>query len=422
MRAGSLFSGIGGFDLGFEWAGIRPAWQVEKDEWCRRVLAKHWPNVKRYGDIHEFIELAEAGAVEPVDLVAGGPPCQPASVAGKRQGAKDDRWLWPEALRAVAALRPTWCLFENPVGFRSMGLDDVLSALEGMGYATQTLDIPACGVGAPHRRHRLWILGHSGCQRRQQESGSPYGHETAHEGWTQEGTDEFTSASQDVADPQGRAERSRLCQDEASSQRRRRSGDGSGQGLTPSWWAIEPDVCGMADGISGELDGDLNADKRWLSVSCEEAAEQMLRTLWNNGKLERSSSGRGYYEQFTEQYPDLVHALSHGAPLGAGEASVAQAQVCLRRMREALNSRSVRNASLSLQETWESLLPEEKDWVRMGTCGRTHWDAGEWPGVPRVATGVKNRGDRLRALGNAVIPQIPYIIGKAIMGIEGQGD
>jgi DNA (cytosine-5)-methyltransferase 1 len=168
MRVGDLFAGIGGFSLGLEWAGMETVWQVERDEFCNQVLRKHWPSVTRYGDIHDFIEEAELGAVKSVDLIAGGPPCQPASVAGKRQGAKDDRWLWPETLRAVAALRPAWCLFENPLGFRSMGLDDLLSDLESLEYAVQALDIPAAGVGADHIRHRLWILAHndSGCGER----------------------------------------------------------------------------------------------------------------------------------------------------------------------------------------------------------------------------------------------------------------
>lgn len=161
MKLGSLFAGIGGFDLGLEWAGFIPTWQVEKDEFCQKVLAKHWPHIKRYGDIHDFIAECERGAVEPVDIIAGGPPCQPASLAGKRQGKEDDRWLWPQALRSVASIRPTWCLFENPLGFRTMGIDQVLSEMEGMGYACQSFVIPACSVDAPHCRDRIWMVAHS---------------------------------------------------------------------------------------------------------------------------------------------------------------------------------------------------------------------------------------------------------------------
>ena len=154
MRVGSLFSGIGGMDLGLERAGMEIAWQVEIDDYCRQVLAKHWPDVPRYGDIKEL----RGDELEPVDLLVGGPPCQPVSVAGKRQGAGDDRWLWGEALRIVGHIRPRWCLFENPSGIISMGLDDILSALEAWGYACRTVTIPACSVGAPHRRDRVWVV------------------------------------------------------------------------------------------------------------------------------------------------------------------------------------------------------------------------------------------------------------------------
>lgn len=154
---GSLFSGIGGLDLGLERAGMRVVWQVENDPFRQAVLEKHWPEVKRYGDIRT-IDPAE---LEPVDLVAGGPPCQPVSLAGKRRGKADDRWLWDETIRIVAGLRPRWCLFENPTGFISMGLDDVLSALEALGYSCRAAVIPACAVGAPHIRSRIWVVAYS---------------------------------------------------------------------------------------------------------------------------------------------------------------------------------------------------------------------------------------------------------------------
>lgn len=157
MKAGSLFSGIGGIDLGLERAGIKIAWQVEIDPFCRRVLEKHWPNVPKYSDIRGV----KGSELETVDIVAGGPPCQPVSLAGKRRGTADDRWLWEDTLRIVGKLGPRWCLFENPPGIVSLGLDDVLVALEALGYSCQAAVIPACAVGATHRRDRVWILAHS---------------------------------------------------------------------------------------------------------------------------------------------------------------------------------------------------------------------------------------------------------------------
>ena len=157
MTFGSLFAGIGGFDLGLERAGMKPKWQVEYDDYCSRVLAKHWPRVRRFKDIRHV----DPADLAPVDVVCGGFPCQPASVAGKRRGQEDDRWLWPEMLRIVQAIRPAWVLGENVAGIISLGLDDVLSDLERAGYACQTFIIPACAVDAPHRRDRVWVVAHA---------------------------------------------------------------------------------------------------------------------------------------------------------------------------------------------------------------------------------------------------------------------
>jgi DNA (cytosine-5)-methyltransferase 1 len=155
MKVGSLFSGIGGFDLGLERAGCEIIWQVENNEYCRRVLRKHWPSVPCHGDI-TVIDWRDIPAV---DLVCGGFPCQPFSCAGKQRGAADDRYLWPEVVRCLSILRPTWFLGENVPGLLHLGIDQVLSDLEALGYQTSVLGIPACGVDAPHRRDRLWIVG-----------------------------------------------------------------------------------------------------------------------------------------------------------------------------------------------------------------------------------------------------------------------
>ena len=157
MTFGDLFAGIGGISLGLERAGMVCKWQVEIDPFCQKVLAKHWPSVPRYGDIREI----DFGQVEPVDLICGGPPCQPHSLAGQRRGAADDRNLWPEMCRAIEQLRPTWVIFENVPGIVTTILDDVLFDLEGAGYAAGTLIIPACGVGAPHRRDRVWVVAYT---------------------------------------------------------------------------------------------------------------------------------------------------------------------------------------------------------------------------------------------------------------------
>jgi DNA (cytosine-5)-methyltransferase 1 len=156
VRVLDLFSGIGGFSLAATRLGFEVAGQVEIDPWCRRLLAQHWPDVPRLADIHD-VKGDEFGTV---DLVCGGFPCQPFSVAGERRGSDDDRALWPQMLRVIAATRPRWVIGENVTGIISMELDTCLADLEGIGYSAWPVVIPAIGVDAPHRRERVWILAH----------------------------------------------------------------------------------------------------------------------------------------------------------------------------------------------------------------------------------------------------------------------
>ncbi|MGB9804309.1 DNA cytosine methyltransferase [Desulfofundulus sp.] len=174
MRVLDLFSGIGGFALGLERAGMTTAAFCEIDSYRRSVLKKHWPHVPVFGDVRELTreKLIEAGVIDneagrTIDLICGGPPCQPFSVAGKRRGTADDRYLWPEMFRIIREVRPPWVLFENVANIVNMALDTVLSDLETEGYETGTLIIPACAVGAPHRRDRVWVVAHSAGMERQ---------------------------------------------------------------------------------------------------------------------------------------------------------------------------------------------------------------------------------------------------------------
>ena len=149
-----LCAGIGGLTLGLTRAGMTCVGQVEIDDYCNKILRRHWPDVRRWRDI-TTLDPAE---LQRATLVAGGYPCQPFSVAGQRKGAGDDRHLWPFVFRIVAHHRPAWCLFENVAGHVSLGLDAVCSDLETIGYACGPLVVPACAVDAPHRRDRAWIL------------------------------------------------------------------------------------------------------------------------------------------------------------------------------------------------------------------------------------------------------------------------
>jgi DNA (cytosine-5)-methyltransferase 1 len=155
LSVGSLFSGIGGFDLGLERAGMRVAWQCEADEFCRRVLTRHWPDVPCYPDVREL----RADDVGRVDVLCGGFPCQDISSAGLRAGITGARsGLWGEYARLVGELRPRYVIVENVADLLARGMGTVLADLAALGYDAEWDCIPASAVGAPHQRDRVWIV------------------------------------------------------------------------------------------------------------------------------------------------------------------------------------------------------------------------------------------------------------------------
>jgi DNA (cytosine-5)-methyltransferase 1 len=305
LRVLDLFSGIGGFSLGLErTGGFETVAFCEIEEFPRKVLAKHWPDVPCFEDVREL----RAEHVGPVDVICGGYPCQPFSTAGKRRGAEDDRHLWPEFNRLVAELRPAWVIGENVAGHISMGLDDVLSDLEGQGYACRTFVIPACAVDAPHRRDRCWTVAHADSERGPSMRGK-------REDITQQGSQRRTDGARNVA---------------------------------------------------------------------------------HATQLQRNGSGE-YREQSERQIPE------------SGNRSGAQPLADAQRLRQSGQG----------QPIFASGRPPK------GQGQTNHVEPisqpGEWcpePSVGRVAHGVPQRVDRLKALGNAVVPQIPEMIGHAILEAE----
>jgi len=225
MRFGSLFSGIGGLDLGLERAGMTCTWQVEIDDYATRVLEKHWPTVPKHRDVR----ACSSHNLAPVDLICGGFPCQPFSIAGHRRGQEDDRNLWPEMRRIVQELKPAWVLGENVPNLARLYLDTVLADLETDGYETCTLEIPACAVDAPHIRNRLYILAYTKGNRRH----------TARLGPTQ--------PNPHTAGPATDAERHPVLHDE-------QHGTADANSGRSVWATIEPPVRGMDDGVSHRMD------------------------------------------------------------------------------------------------------------------------------------------------------------------------
>jgi DNA (cytosine-5)-methyltransferase 1 len=243
---GSLFAGIGGIDLGLERAGWTGRWQVEYEPFCQRVLAKHWPDVPRYGDIKDV----DWSTVEPVDLIAGGFPCQPFSVAGRQRRLDDDRWLWPEFARCVRELRPRYVLVENVPGLLvGGGMDAVLGGLADLGYDTEWESVPAAAVGAPHLRYRVWIIA-TRTQLGRHVADPDYGRplDAVRTGW-----DAAWDGSADVAHANGSGPQGygRLRGPwDGPSQRLARSRRDAIQGQ----WSTEPDVGRVAHGVPARVD------------------------------------------------------------------------------------------------------------------------------------------------------------------------
>lgn len=216
---GSLFAGIGGLDLGLERAGWACRWQSEIDPYCFDVLARQWPDVARYGDMTEV----DWAAVEPVDLICGGFPCQPFSTMGLQKGTDDTRWLWPHFAECVRLVRPRFVLVENVPALKSnaVAFGRVLGDLHELGFDAEWGLVSACSVGAPHLRRRLFIVAHRRGERRQQESGGAHGDEGTHEA---DAPLQDDLPGRDAA-PQGRA----------------------------AQWASEPRVGYLADGLPPKL-------------------------------------------------------------------------------------------------------------------------------------------------------------------------
>ena len=249
---GSLFAGIGGFDLGFERAGMVCKWQVEIDDYANRVLAKHWPNAHRERDIRD----CGAHNLEHVDVICGGFPCQDISYAGHGAGLDGERsGLFYEAIRVVRELRPRVVVLENVAALLTRGLDRVLGTLAEIGYDAEWHCIPAAAVGAPHIRDRVFVIGYSdaNCFRfsriterdgKQKQSGKQASRRCDAERLRKDVADSTNELRQEDKGVQSRNRNKEIRFD---------LGDRLGRSGV-SWWAVEPGVGRVANGVSDRVD------------------------------------------------------------------------------------------------------------------------------------------------------------------------
>ena len=248
MTFGSLFSGIGGIDLGLERAGMTCAWQVEIDPWCRQVLTKHWPNVRRYEDV----SAVGGDTLEPVDVIAGGFPCQDVSVAGQRAGIQDGTrsGLWSEFHRIIRELRPRYVLVENVPGLFANGMGRVLGDLADIGYDAEWEVLSAADVGAPHLRKRVFIVADAKEHRVRPRS--------CPEEQGGIGRGRSGDSGGEVADAQRERSQGRVYRRSDSGRENLEgyagcSGTAYGQ-QRENWWTTEPDVGRVANGVPQRVD------------------------------------------------------------------------------------------------------------------------------------------------------------------------
>jgi DNA (cytosine-5)-methyltransferase 1 len=325
LTVGSLFSGIGGLDLGLERAGMNVIWQSEIDPYASRVLAKHWPEVPNYGNIKNI----RWGDIVRPDVICGGYPCQPFSTAGKRQGTDDPRHLWPWVREAISELRPQYAILENVRGHVSLGLNVVLGEMASIGYDAEWQIVSAASVGAPHRRERVIIVAYPNSSNQ-----------------TNGGEREVISS-----------------QDTGWGNDRSRSRSDTGQ---VSVGSSGQNTCHVADTYDS---GSRTSERRTNSNGSKEIEKR------------------------------LVFAQSW---VGRRRADVAYADG------EQLGQRRVEEHSGQTDNRRDN-----------NTRGQTTDDFGQWwavePDVGRVAHGVPSRVDRLKGLGNAVVPQVAEFVGRMVM-------
>ena len=438
IRILDLCSGIGGFSLGLEaTGGFETVAFCEVDEFCCKVLNKHWPGVPIYKDLKE-LGNDPTRIVQEFDLICGGIPCQPFSVAGKQKGKEDDRHLWPYMHEIIKHKKPSWVIVENVGGFVNVALDDVCLDLEAQGYATQSFIIPACSVEAPHRRDRIWILG-----KNLEDTGRSLRKGRVEQG---ENADEVGQGDADQSERSSGTPRSDVAYASIEGLEGRISGDNQGgqERKALSRGEEQQDEVGTdtrcGSGTSTEKDVS-DSGRKGLQGH---RGEHGLRETSEEEQTSRSSEERDVpHTEELDRHVD-VNGLS-------GEDNGQQRQRLQGELGRASGNRTedVANTErLGQQGQREHERPSDTTKDRKGQAsgtdngsqgqtGQGHTEPGVGgmadglsarldghfgfevePDIPRVATGIPERVNRLKALGNSIVPQIVRNIGLAILKNE----
>jgi DNA (cytosine-5)-methyltransferase 1 len=251
MKVLDLFSGIGGFSLGLErTGGFETAAFCEIDPFCRRVLAKHWPEVPCYEDVRELTGARLAADGIAVDVICGGFPCQDVSFAGKRAGLEGARsGLWGEYRRVIGEVRPRYIIVENVPGLLSLGMGTVLGDLSALGFDAVWDCVPASAVGAPHRRDRVWLVAHAISDELREQSGRGNGARRPGSALVAEHGEQMSLANSNVCGLEARRGDSRRQDGPRISYR-----NNTERCDRSEWWSSEPDVGRVANGVPSRVD------------------------------------------------------------------------------------------------------------------------------------------------------------------------
>lgn len=354
----SLFSGIGGLDLAAEWAGFETVGQCEWADYPTKVLEKHWPDVPRWRDIRTLNgeSFYERTGRRTVDVISGGFPCQPFSVAGNQKGKEDERYLWPEMLRVIGELTPRWVIGENVPGILQIAAADVVKDLERIGYNVAVFNFEAAAVGARHRRERVFFVANS------------------------------AFVDSDARRPK-------------STGQQRKTGVTDGGGTL-----ADTDNAGNGASRSGDNGNRQTSDKG--------RREQSFGRISGCCKTLANANGRRFRKREPEAKQDIRTSCGGESIPNSDLSGLERSE----KTGNAYCSRKIKNEQPSgfCRESTRRRLTES----RLGGVvdGISDWI--HEPNIPRVATGVKNRVDRLKCLGNAVVPQQAYPIFKAIAELE----
>ena len=441
MRLLDLFSGIGGFSYAAEKlvGGYKTVAFCEMDEFCQKVLQKHWPEIPIYDDVRTL----DATRLGRIDIVTGGYPCQPFSQAGKRQGEKDERHLWPEMLRIIKSCKPRYVVAENVAGHVNMGLDQVLTDLENQGYTTRPIIIPACAKNAPHRRDRVWIIGElmadTSSLRGQNISGN--NKKFATRSAKNENVEFSNSCSSDrgselMADTKIKSFNESDNDIKSSKQKQGKFRGESSKDIVADtknvrweqteWQGWESsrrgsqDINGSetereetdrSDATYSESEGLAHSNEREICKTKQPGMDSDEKGNW--GGLRSKSSRRNQLSGENVANSESISRNVNGIVRKHGQTKTQE----ISRNRDGLRNTQRQQSNRSTDKATKQRMGDLVNGISKGLL--KHFDR-EPEDIPRVTSGEKDRAKKLKALGNSIVPQVAAEIFIAIKFSEGE--